>query len=87
MDDDAHRSAGAAGEAGAWTVLAYLITGPLLYGGLGWLLDRWLGTEPIFVLVGVVGGMALALYVVWVRYGAHDRHPPSASGDAGHHVE
>lgn len=87
MDDDAHRRTGAAGEAAAWTVLAYLLTGPLLYGGLGWLADRWLGTEPIFVLVGIVGGMALALYVVWVRYGTHDRRPPSASDDAGHHVE
>lgn len=87
MDDDAHRSTGPLGEAAAWTVLAYLISGPFLYGGLGWLADRWLGTFPVFVLIGVLGGMALALYVVWVRYGAPDRRPPSASPDAGHHVE
>ena len=67
------------GEGEAWTVLAYLISGPLLYGGLGWLADRWLGTSPWLVLVGIVGGMALAVYVVWVRYGSHDRRPPSAS--------
>jgi F0F1-type ATP synthase assembly protein I len=67
--------------------LAYLLTGPLFYGGLGWLADRWLGTEPIFVLTGLLGGMALALYVVWVRYGTNDRRPPSASDDAGHHPE
>lgn len=84
MDDDAHRSAGSAGEAAAWTVLAHLISGPLLYGGLGWLVDRWLGTKPLFVAVGILGGMALALYLVWFRYGAHDRRPPSASQDAGH---
>jgi F0F1-type ATP synthase assembly protein I len=87
MDDDAHGPAGPAGEAAAWTVLAYLLTGPLFYGGLGWLLDRWLGTDPWFVLVGILGGMALALYVVWVRYGTQDRRPPSASDDAGHPVE
>jgi F0F1-type ATP synthase assembly protein I len=86
MDDDAHRSAGL-GEAAAWTVLAYLISGPLLYGGLGWLADRWLGTAPVFVFVGILGGMALALYVVWVRYGSLDRRPPPASSDAGHHAE
>jgi F0F1-type ATP synthase assembly protein I len=73
-------------EAAAWTVLAYLITGPFLYGGIGLLLDHWLGTEPVFVLVGGLGGMALALYVVWVRYGTHDRRSPSASDDAGHDV-
>jgi len=84
MDDDAQRSAGPVGEFAAWTVLAYLITGPLFYGGLGWLLDAWLGTEPVFVLVGILGGMALALYLVWVRYGAHDRRPSTASPDAGH---
>lgn len=87
MDDDAYRSVGPHGEAEAWTVLAYLISGPLLYGGLGWLADRWLGTAPVFVLIGILGGMALALYLVWVRYGAHDRRPPPASPDAGHHVE
>jgi ATP synthase protein I len=87
MDDDAHRPADSTVEAAAWSVFAYLLTGPFLYGGLGWLVDRWLGTEPVFVLVGLLGGMALALYVVWVRYGTHDRHPPSASDDAGHHVE
>jgi F0F1-type ATP synthase assembly protein I len=87
MDDDAHGSAGAAGDAAAWTVLAHLISGPLLYGGLGWLADRWLGTAPAFVLVGIFGGMALALYLVWVRYGAPDHRPPSASHDASDHTE
>ena len=83
VDDDAHPPAGpstsAVGDGEAWTVLAYLISGPLLYGSLGWLADRWLGTTPWLVLVGILGGMALAVYIVWVRYGAHDRRPPTAS--------
>jgi hypothetical protein len=54
----------------AWRAFAYLLTGPLVYGGLGALLDRWLGTE--FLLpVGIVGGMALSLYLIWFRYGTH----------------
>lgn len=52
----------------ASTVIAYLLTGPALFGGLGWLLDRWLGTGFI-VLVGLLGGMAMSLYVIWLRYG------------------
>lgn len=87
MDDDAHGSPGAAGDAAAWTVLGYLISGPFLYGGLGWLMDRRLGTAPVFVLVGIVGGMALALYLVWFRYGAPDRKPPLASTDTSDHLE
>lgn len=50
------------------TVTAYLVTGPVLYAGLGWLADRWLGTG--FLLpVGLLAGMAMSLYVVWLRYG------------------
>jgi len=50
------------------TVLAYLITGPALFGGLGYLLDRVLGTAFLVVL-GVLGGMAASLYLIWLRYG------------------
>ncbi|SMC31430.1 Putative F0F1-ATPase subunit Ca2+/Mg2+ transporter [Janibacter indicus] len=58
----------AASDAMAATVLAHLITGPILYGAIGWLLDRWLGTS-FLVIIGIVGGMALSLYVIWLRYG------------------
>jgi hypothetical protein len=54
----------------AWKAVAYLITGPLIYGGLGALLDHWLGTSWL-VGVGIVGGMALSLYLIWFRYGTH----------------
>lgn len=50
------------------SVIAYLITGPAVFGGLGLLLDGWLGTGFLVVL-GLLGGMALSLYVIWLRYG------------------
>ena len=53
----------------AWKAVAYMLTGPLIYGGIGYLLDRWLGTTWI-VGVGIVGGMALSLYLIWFRYGS-----------------
>jgi ATP synthase protein I len=37
----------------------------LLCIGAGILLDRWLGTEPIFVLVGVVLGLVMAGYSLY----------------------
>jgi F0F1-type ATP synthase assembly protein I len=55
------------GEAAAWTVLSYLISGPLVYGGIGWLADRWLGTG-VFVAIGIVVGMGLSLYIIVMRY-------------------
>jgi F0F1-type ATP synthase assembly protein I len=54
----------------AWKSIAYLLTGPLVYGGLGALADHWLGTSWL-VGVGIVGGMALSLYLIWFRYGTH----------------
>jgi len=30
--------------------------------GLGWLLDRWLGTSPWLMVAGIVLGSALGLY-------------------------
>jgi F0F1-type ATP synthase assembly protein I len=52
----------------AWTVVSYLISGPLLYGGIAWLLDRWLHQAWI-VPVGVLVGMTLALVLVYLRFG------------------
>src|SRR3954447_12374550 len=47
----------------AWRAVAYMLTGPLIYGGLGALADHWLGTTWL-VGVGIVGGMALSLYLI-----------------------
>lgn len=54
-----------------WTkVGGYMLAGPLLYGGIGWAADHWLGTS--FILpVGIIGGLALSLYLIWFRYGSH----------------
>lgn len=56
---------------------ATLVTGPALFAGIGWLVDRWLGTGPWLLLVGLLGGMALSLYSLYVRYGTSGQ--PSAS--------
>lgn len=52
----------------AWSIPSYLLSGMAVYGGLGWLLDRWLGTSALLP-IGVVVGLALALYLVYHRYG------------------
>ena len=55
-------------EARMWNVVSYLISGPVMFGGIGWALDHWLGTG-FFVPVGILTGMAVSLYLVWFRYG------------------
>lgn len=57
-----------AGPEDAWTVIVYLLSGLIFWGGAGMLLDRWLGTE-FFVLIGMLVGGAAALYLVYIRYG------------------
>jgi ATP synthase protein I len=53
-------------------VLSYLIGGVVLYGLLGWVGDRYLHTT--FLLpVGIIGGAALAIYVIIRRFGQVDR--------------
>ncbi len=49
-------------------VVSILISGLAFYGGLGWLLDRWLQTSwmlPVGIIVGTVAGV----YLVIARYG------------------
>lgn len=51
------------------TVVAYLLAGPVLFGAIGWLVDRALGQDWV-VAVGILSGMALSMYVIWLRYGS-----------------
>lgn len=51
-----------------WDALAYVLAGPLVFGLPAYLLDRWLGTSWV-VLLGILLGMTVSLYLVWVRYG------------------
>lgn len=49
-------------------VLSILISGLVVYGGLGWILDRWLQTSWCLP-VGIVVGAAAGVYLVIAKYG------------------
>lgn len=51
-----------------WQVVGYLIAGVALYGFLGWLADRWLGTS-FLVGLGIVLGAGLGIYMTYARFG------------------
>ncbi|MEU4578118.1 AtpZ/AtpI family protein [Nonomuraea sp. ATR24] len=51
-----------------WSVPSYLLAGMAVYGGLGWLLDRWLDMSAFFP-IGIVLGVSLAGYAVYRRHG------------------
>lgn len=50
-----------------WTMTVELLTATAVWGGLGWLVDRWLGTAPWALAVGLILGFALGTYVVFRR--------------------
>lgn len=50
-----------------WTLAMELLTATFLWGGVGWLADRWLDTAPVLMVLGFVLGNALGVYLIWVR--------------------
>jgi ATP synthase protein I len=50
-----------------WHAFGYLVSGVAIYGFLGWLADRWLGTS-FLVVVGILIGAGLGLYLTFVRF-------------------
>ena len=56
-DQDENRKAGFAYAAGI-TLVAVVVT----FCGLGYLLDKWLGTDPWLLIAGIVLGSAAGLF-------------------------
>jgi F0F1-type ATP synthase assembly protein I len=43
------------------------VSGVAVYGVLGWLADRWLGTT-FLVAIGILVGAGFGLYMTWARF-------------------
>lgn len=55
-----------------WHAFSYIVSGVLVYGLIGWLLDRWLGTS-FLVAIGILVGAGLGIYMTIVRFDALPR--------------
>jgi F0F1-type ATP synthase assembly protein I len=66
--DDASGDFRRKGEADAYGALGLVISGVLVWGGVGYLLSQRFDNQ-VFVLVGLLLGMGAGLYLVWLRYG------------------
>lgn len=51
----------------AWTSFSTILTGILLWGGVGCGLDKLFGTKPVFFVIGVLVGNFSAIYLIYVR--------------------
>jgi ATP synthase protein I len=65
---DDHDAVARQGEADAWNAFSLVLSGMLVWGGVGWLLSRWLDSRaPIGI--GLMVGTGAGLALVWLRYG------------------
>ncbi len=51
-----------------WSIVGYLLSGLLIWGGIGFGLDNWLGTSYL-LLAGLLLGAGSSIYLVWLRFG------------------
>ncbi len=55
-----------------WSITATMIAGILLWGGVGYVIDRFAGTPQVFFAFGTIMGAAASIYIVYLRYGKGD---------------
>lgn len=55
-----------------WSVVSTMIGGLITVGGLGYLVDRLVGTQTVFTGIGFVLGAGVGVYIVYLRYGRGD---------------
>jgi F0F1-type ATP synthase assembly protein I len=64
-----------------WHAFGYIVSGVAVYGVLGWLADRWLGTT-FLVGIGIVLGAVFGIYLTIVRFtGFEKRGQPEQQQD------
>jgi len=56
----------------AWDVIGLLLAGIIVWGGVGWLLDRWFGFHDLFLPIGMVLGVGIAIWLIYLRHGRTD---------------
>lgn len=55
-----------------WLLSSTFVSAVLAWTGIGWLLDRWLDTDPWLTAVGAMLGFGLGMYLAWMQIRAKD---------------
>lgn len=64
-----HPSLEPTGEHVAHSAIGSLLGGVIVWGGVGLLLDHWLGTGRVLTALGVVVGSLTGFAIVYLRFG------------------
>ena len=59
----------------AWAIISTLLAGPIVWGGIGALIDKAANTSRVFLPLGVVVGFITSIYIVYVRFGRDTENP------------
>ena len=59
-----------------FTIASTMLAGMLVWGGLGYLLDRVIWSERVFTALGIIVGAAGGGYIVYLRYGRGGNERP-----------
>lgn len=70
LDHDAIQHALRHDHDSGWALTAEFLSAILVWSGIGWLLDRWLGTEPWLLVAGIVLGSVLGTWLMFLRHRA-----------------
>ena len=65
FDSEGRKLWGGIGE--AWTYLSTIIAGIAVWGAAGFGLDHWLGTRPVFFVIGALVGNFAGIYLVYIK--------------------
>ena len=61
-----------------WPAFGYIVSGVAVYGVLGWLADRWLGTT-FLVAIGICVGAAFGIYMTFARFNTSTGTPTAGA--------
>jgi ATP synthase protein I len=53
-------------------VSVYMLSAILVWGGIGYLIDRLAGTGKVLTAIGMVVGAGAGTYLIYLRYGRGD---------------
>lgn len=72
---NARPDSGWSGMGEAWSYLSYIIAGVAVWGLIGYGLDSWMGTRPVFFVIGALVGNFAGIYLVYLKAFGPTRRP------------
>jgi F0F1-type ATP synthase assembly protein I len=50
-----------------WSIFSYLLSGLLVWGGIGWLVDHFFNFR-LAIPIGLLVGISASFYLIWMRF-------------------